>query len=57
MTEETMSLVSWIHDHTYVENENYADDSVVMQFQATPSIVSQARSKAAELTPSSLESV
>ncbi len=57
MTEDTMSLVSWIHDHTYVENEDYADDSVIMQFQAMPSIVSQARSKAAELTPSSLESV
>ncbi len=56
MTDNTMSLVSWIHDHGHVETEDYADDSVIVGFQATPSVVSRARSKAAELRPSSIES-
>ena len=52
MTEETMSLVSWIHDHGYVETETYEDDHVLIEFEARQPIVEQARSRAADLQPS-----
>jgi GTP-binding protein HflX len=48
-----MSLVSWVHDHAHVEEETYADEQVTLAFEAKPSIVSRARSKAAELAPAS----
>ena len=51
MTDETMSLVSWIHDHGHVDEESYASDQVTVDFEAKPSIVARARSKAASLTP------
>ncbi|MGZ0746009.1 GTPase HflX [Haloparvum sp. AD34] len=51
MTDDTMSVVSWIHDHGYVEEESYGDEHVVVEFEARPTIVSQARSKAADLRP------
>ena len=51
MTDDTMSVVSWIHDHGYVEEESYGDEQVVVEFEARPTIVSQARSKAADLRP------
>jgi GTP-binding protein HflX len=49
MTDETMSLVSWVHDHGHVEREEYDDDSVTLEFEARPSIVERARAKAGEL--------
>jgi GTP-binding protein HflX len=48
MTEETMSVVSWVHDHAYVEDVTYGDQ-VVIEFMARPSIVEQSRAKAADL--------
>ncbi|WP_430505786.1 GTPase HflX [Haloparvum sp. PAK95] len=51
MTDDTMSVVSWIHDHGYVEEESYGDEHVVVEFEARPTVVSQARSKAADLRP------
>ncbi|MFB6122566.1 MAG: GTPase HflX [Haloferacaceae archaeon] len=51
MTDETMSLVSWVHDHGHVENESYESDHVVVEFEARPAIVDKARAKAGELTP------
>ncbi len=51
MAEDTMSLVSWVHDHGYVEDEEYGDDHVTLVFEAKPAIVEQARARAAELTP------
>jgi GTP-binding protein HflX len=54
MTEETMSLVSWIHDHAHVESVDYADD-VTIEFEARPAIVEKARSKAGELPTPALE--
>jgi GTP-binding protein HflX len=50
MTDETMSLVSWVYDHGSVEREEYEDDQVLIEFEARPAIVQQARSKAADLT-------
>ena len=51
VTDEAMSLVSWIHDHGHVADEAYADDQVTVDFEAKPSIVARARSKAAALAP------
>ena len=49
VTDEAMSLVSWIHDHGHVDEESYASDQVTVDFEAKPSIVARARSKAAAL--------
>jgi len=49
ITDETMSLVSWIHDHAHVETESYETDHVLLAFDARPEIVEQARAKAADL--------
>ncbi|MFC7165537.1 GTPase HflX [Halospeciosus flavus] len=49
MTEDTMSVVSWVHDHAYVEDVDYGDEHVVVEFEARESIVEQTRSKASSL--------
>ncbi|WP_235028010.1 GTPase HflX [Halorubrum sp. JWXQ-INN 858] len=51
LSDDAMSVVSWIHDHGYVEEETYADDQVTVAFEAKPTVVARARSKAADLTP------
>ncbi|MFB6131656.1 MAG: GTPase HflX [Salinigranum sp.] len=50
MTEDTMSLVSWVHDNGSVEREEYDDEHVLLEFEARPAVVEKARSKAASLT-------
>ncbi|TKX77826.1 GTPase HflX, partial [Halorubrum sp. SD626R] len=55
VSDDAMSLVSWIHDHGHVADETYASDQVTVDFEAKPSIVARARSKAAGLA--SAESV
>ncbi|QLD87823.1 GTPase HflX [Natronomonas salina] len=54
MTDETMSLVSWVHDHGDVESVDYGDQ-VTIDFEARPAIVEQARAKAGELTAAPAE--
>ncbi|MFC4359905.1 GTPase HflX [Halobium salinum] len=49
MTDRTMSVVSWVHDHGHVEREEYEGDHVVLEFEAKPAIVERARAKAADL--------
>jgi GTP-binding protein HflX len=49
MTDDTMSVVSWLHDEAHVEDVDYGDTEVVVAFEARPAIVEQARSKAADL--------
>jgi len=51
MTDETMSVVSWLHDNARVEDVTYGDDDVLVEFAARPAIVEQSRAKAASLTP------
>ena len=51
VTDEAMSVVSWIHDNGNVHEESYGDQQVVIEFEAPPAVVSKARSKAAELEP------
>ncbi len=50
MTEQTMGLVSWIHDNASVEEVNYGEDDVLVSFDARPVVISQARSRASELS-------
>ena len=54
MTDETMSLVSWVHDHAHVEDVEYGDE-VLLEFEARPAIVEQARAKAGELPVAPVE--
>ena len=51
VSDEAMSLVSWVYDHAHVDEESYADDHVAVSFEARPSVVAKARAKAAEVTP------
>ncbi|PSP82140.1 GTPase HflX [Halobacteriales archaeon QS_1_68_17] len=50
MTDDTMSLVSWIHDHANVEAVDYGDQ-VTIEFEARPAVVEQSRAKAGDLVP------
>jgi GTP-binding protein HflX len=49
MTEDTMSLVSWVHDHAHVEDVDYGNE-ITLDFEARPEIIEQARAKARELS-------
>ncbi|MFB6361800.1 MAG: GTPase HflX, partial [Halobacteriales archaeon] len=51
LSDDAMSVVSWVHDHAYVEAEDYGADEVVLDFEARPSIIQQARAKAEALAP------
>ncbi|QSG12133.1 GTP-binding protein protease modulator [Halapricum desulfuricans] len=48
MTDDAMSLVSWIHDHAHVEDVEYGDQ-IVIAFEGRPETVEQARAKASQL--------
>jgi len=50
MTDDTMSVVSWLHDNTRVEEVTYGDDDVIVEFEARPAVIEQSRSKARDLT-------
>jgi GTP-binding protein HflX len=49
MTDDTMSLVSWIHDNARVNDVDYGEQ-VIVDFEARPAIVEQSRAKAGNLT-------
>ena len=51
MTDDTMSVVSWIHDNAHVEAVDYGDE-VVIEFEARPAVIEQTRSKASSLVES-----
>ncbi|ACV48514.1 MULTISPECIES: GTPase HflX [Halomicrobium] len=52
MTDETMSLVSWIHDHAHVDNVDYGDQ-VIVEFEGRSAVVERSRAKAGELVEAS----
>ncbi|WP_339103767.1 GTPase HflX [Haloterrigena salinisoli] len=56
MTEDTMSVVSWLHDNAHVEEVTYGDEDVIVSFEARPAVISQARSRASELRTAAAES-
>jgi GTP-binding protein HflX len=49
LSDEAMSLVSWIHDNGHVESEEYDAAQVLVEFEARPAVVEQARARAADL--------
>ncbi|SFR42777.1 GTPase HflX [Halogeometricum limi] len=49
MSDDAMSLVSWLYDHGHVENEEYDGENVLVEFAARPAIVEKARAKAADV--------
>jgi len=49
LSDDAMSLVSWVYDHGNVEREEYTDEDVLVEFAARPAIVEKARAKAAAL--------
>jgi GTP-binding protein HflX len=49
MGDDTMSLVSWVHDHGNVEAEEYEGEQMILEFEAPPSVVERARAKAGDL--------
>ncbi|MDS0298677.1 GTPase HflX [Halogeometricum sp. S1BR25-6] len=49
MSDDSMSLVSWLYDHGHVENEEYDGENVLVEFAARPAIVEKARAKAADV--------
>jgi GTP-binding protein HflX len=49
LSDDAMTLVSWVHDHAYVEEESYEGEQVILDFEATGSIVERARARASDL--------
>ncbi len=47
--DETMSLVSWLHDNARVLEVSYDDQGVIIEFESRPAIIEQARDKAEQL--------
>ncbi|WP_135662238.1 GTPase HflX [Halorhabdus rudnickae] len=52
MTDDAMSVVSWIHDHAHVESVEYGEE-IVLEFEGRPAIVEQSRAKAGNLSEAS----
>jgi GTP-binding protein HflX len=50
LSNDVMSLVSWVHDHGDVEAEEYEGEQLILEFEAPPSVVERARAMAGELT-------
>ena len=48
MTEDTMSVVSWLHDNAHVTDVDWGEE-VVVEFEARPAVVEQSRAKAGDL--------
>jgi GTP-binding protein HflX len=49
LSDDAMSLVSWVHDNARVDDVEYGDDQVVLDFEASPDIVERSRAKAGQL--------
>jgi GTP-binding protein HflX len=55
MTDDgTMGLVSWVHDHANVFEVDYGEE-VLIDFEARPAVIEQARSRAQELSVPQVE--
>ncbi len=54
MTDDTMSFVSWVHDHAAVEDVDYGEQ-VTIDFEARPAVVEQARARASDLAAAPAE--
>ena len=56
MTDETMGVVSWLHDNAHVEDVTYGDEDVQLSFEARPAVIEKARSRAGDLRSATAES-
>ena len=54
MTDDTMSFVSWVHDHAAVDDVDYGEE-VTIDFEARPAVVEQARARASDLAAAPAE--
>jgi GTP-binding protein HflX len=52
LSDEAMSLVSWVYDHGNVRDEEYTGEEVIVEFTARPAIVERARAKAGDVRAS-----
>lgn len=50
LTDNTMSVVSWIHNNAHVTTEEYTNNAVYLEFEGTQEIIHQARNKTETLT-------
>lgn len=56
ITDDAMSVVSWVHDNGSVQEEEYDDEQVFIEFEAPPAVISKARARAAEVeTPAATD--
>jgi GTP-binding protein HflX len=51
LSDDAMTLVSWVHDNGHVETEAYENDHVLLEFEAPPAAVAKARARAGDLAP------
>ncbi|MFB6119602.1 MAG: GTPase HflX [Halobacteriaceae archaeon] len=49
LSDDAMSVVSWVHDNAYVNEVDYRSDQVVIDFEARPAVVEQTRAKAGDI--------
>ena len=49
LTGKTMPFISWVHQKTHIQKENFTNDSVEVFFESNPSLVEQVRRKVEEL--------
>ena len=49
LTGKAMPFISWVHEKTHIEKENFANDSVEVVFESNPSLAEQIRRKVEEL--------
>jgi GTP-binding protein HflX len=55
LSDDAMSLVSWVHDNARVETVEYGDEQVVLDFEASPDVIERSRAKAGQLEPAVAE--
>ncbi|MFB6106852.1 MAG: GTPase HflX [Halobacteriaceae archaeon] len=51
LTDDAMTVVSWVHDNAHVEDVDYGGDQVVVDFEARPAVIEQTRAKAESVGP------
>ena len=49
LTPQTMPFISWVHQKTHIQKENFTNNSVEVDFEANPSITEQVKRKVENL--------
>ncbi len=50
-----MSHVSWLHDNARVDDVTYGEESIIIEFEASPAVLAKARDRASSLYPAAEE--